>query len=99
MMRENALPPDLLDRIRDTIATVPRPAWQLRQRQTVNRVMPLPSGRDGSAVAELGPFLCRRGVRDLMGYAAGRSDGARSSQMRIRAESEGAQAGNAATGG
>ena len=73
VMRRNALPPELLAAVRAEIATVPRPVWQMRQGQTVNRVIPLPAGDDGSAVAALGRWARSPSVRDLVGYAAGRS--------------------------
>ncbi|WP_170134962.1 phytanoyl-CoA dioxygenase family protein [Acuticoccus kandeliae] len=72
-VRPNALPADLLQRVRDEVASVPRPAWQMRQGQAVNRVMPLPAKSDGSAMAALARYLARPDIRNLMGYAAGRS--------------------------
>ncbi|WP_420392763.1 phytanoyl-CoA dioxygenase family protein [Acuticoccus sp.] len=71
VVRNDALPQDVLSRVREELATVPRRAWEMRQGQTVNRVMPLPTG--GSAVAELSRFVRRSDVRDLVGYAAGRT--------------------------
>lgn len=71
VIRENALPQDLLERVREELATIPRPAWEMRQGQTINRVMPLPTDR--SACAQLATFLRRRDVNALIGYAAGRS--------------------------
>lgn len=73
VMRHDALDPDLLARLRHELETKPRPAWEMRQGQTVNRVMPLPARDDGSASAALARFLRRPDVRDLVGYAAGRS--------------------------
>ncbi len=73
VIRRNALPLDLLEAVRNEIATVPRAAWQMRQGQTVNRVMPLPVSADGSAVRALGAWVRTPAVSDLMGYAAGRS--------------------------
>ena len=73
VIRPDAVPATLLARLHDELATIPRPAWQMRQEQAVNRVMPLPARADGSAVAELAVFLHRPDVRALMGYAAGRS--------------------------
>ncbi|WMS41724.1 phytanoyl-CoA dioxygenase family protein [Acuticoccus sp. MNP-M23] len=73
VIRRNALPPELLDAVRNEIATVPRPVWQMRQGQTVNRVIPLPPRNDGSAIAALARWARSPSVRDLVGYAAGRS--------------------------
>ncbi|MEM9222592.1 MAG: phytanoyl-CoA dioxygenase family protein [Pseudomonadota bacterium] len=73
VMRKNALPEDLLEAVREELATVPREAWRMRQGQTVNRVMPLPATDDGSAMARLGAWARSPSVRDLVGYAAGRS--------------------------
>lgn len=71
VIRHDALPADLLARVREEIATRPRPAWEMRQGQTVNRVQPLP--HDGSALASLHTFVRRPDVANLIGYAAGRS--------------------------
>ena len=73
VIRRNALPDDLLRAVREEIATVPRAAWQMRQGQTVNRVMPLPATADGSAVRALGEWARSPSVHNLVGYAAGRS--------------------------
>jgi len=73
VVRHDALPPDLLARLRQELGTVPRTAWEMRQGQTVNRVLPLPVRDDGTAAAELARFTRRRNVRDLVGYAAGRT--------------------------
>ncbi|WP_226574970.1 phytanoyl-CoA dioxygenase family protein [Acuticoccus sediminis] len=71
VIRENALPEPLLERVREELATRPLPAWEMRQGQTINRVLPLPL--DGSALSELAGFVRRPDVRNLIGYAAGRS--------------------------
>jgi hypothetical protein len=73
VMRHDALEPDLLARLREELVTRPRSAWEMRQGQTVNRVLPLPARDDGSAAAALARLARRRDVRDLVGYAAGRS--------------------------
>ncbi|UOM35614.1 phytanoyl-CoA dioxygenase family protein [Acuticoccus sp. I52.16.1] len=71
VIRENALPPELLARVREELATRPLPAWEMRQGQTINRVLPLP--RDRSALGELARFVHRPDVHTLIGYAAGRT--------------------------
>ncbi len=71
VIRPNVLPLDLLERVREQLATTPLPAWEMRQGQTINRVMPVPL--DGSALTELGRFVRQRDINALIGYAAGRT--------------------------
>lgn len=73
VIREDAIAPDVLARLQEEIATVPRPAWEMRQGPTVARFSPLPPRDDGSAVRELAHLVRRPDVRALVGYAAGRS--------------------------
>ncbi|MCF3934662.1 phytanoyl-CoA dioxygenase family protein [Acuticoccus sp. M5D2P5] len=73
VVRHNALPDDLLKRVREEVASIPRPAWQMRQGQAVNRVMPLPARSDGSAMAALSRYLASPDIRNLVGYTAGRT--------------------------
>ena len=73
VVRHNALPPDMAHRLQMELREEPRPAWEMRQGESVNRVMPLPAKANGTAASELAGFLRRSDIRDLVGYAAGRS--------------------------
>lgn len=71
VIRHNALADADHRAILGELARVPRDAWEMRQGDTVTRVMPLPPFDDGSAVALLHRFLRRDNVRALVGYAGG----------------------------
>lgn len=71
VIRHNALPEDHHKALLDELARIPRPAWEMRQSDTVTRVMPLPADNDGSAAAHLHRFLRRPDVRSLVGYVGG----------------------------
>ncbi|MEM0907005.1 MAG: phytanoyl-CoA dioxygenase family protein, partial [Pseudomonadota bacterium] len=73
VIRQNALPPALFDAVQHELATVPRDAWELRQGHAANRVMPLPPKADGTAMAALRDWVASQSVRELVGYAAGRT--------------------------
>jgi len=73
VIRQDALPADLLARLRAELAQTTLEAWGMRQGQTVNRVIPLPTGRQGSALSDVEGFFNGPKVRHLAGYAAGRS--------------------------
>ncbi|MEM8662774.1 MAG: phytanoyl-CoA dioxygenase family protein [Pseudomonadota bacterium] len=73
VVRENALPDDLFQQLRDELASRPLPAWELRQGNAIDRTFPLPPKTDGTAFGELATFLRRADVRALIAYAAGRA--------------------------
>ncbi|MEM0908881.1 MAG: phytanoyl-CoA dioxygenase family protein [Pseudomonadota bacterium] len=73
VVRENALPQELHARLVEELETVPRPAWEMRQGHAITRLMPLPTGRDGSAAAQARLFLLSPEIRALVGYVAGRA--------------------------
>lgn len=73
VVRENALPADLLEALVRELAEEPRPAWETRQERAVTRMMPFPKRDDGSAMARARAVLRSPSVADLVGYGAGRS--------------------------
>jgi hypothetical protein len=73
VIRDSAIPRDLLVRLQHEIATVPRRSWELRQGETVARFAPLPAREDGSAVRALAHFVRSADIRTLVGYAGGRT--------------------------
>lgn len=75
VVRENALPQSIFERLVEELETIRRPAWEMREGHAITRVMPLPAIDDGSAAAEARRFLRTRQMRGLVGYAAGRAGG------------------------
>lgn len=73
VVRHDVLSPDVLARIRTHLDSVPLPAWQMRQGETVTRVMPLPVRENDGPLGALATLVRQPDVRDLVGYAAGRS--------------------------
>lgn len=73
VVRENALPQDLFERLVTELSNDPRPAWEFQQGRAVDRTFPLPPKPDGTAISELPAFARRPDVNSLIAYAAGRT--------------------------
>lgn len=70
VLRENALPQDVFERIRDHLTNNPLPAREMRQGQAVTRMTPInPSAQ--RQLPELASFTTDRSISGLIRYVAG----------------------------